>query len=122
MAVSLPITHPNKFEHTETLFKFLRSFSICGVLGGVLGQLIDRTITNLQGTRTDWGSAALFYCLQILLNGVAFFALFKAIKFSAPEGILTFDDWISGTFQGLIFATTVYQVQEQLSANFKILI
>jgi len=34
---------------------------------------------------------------------------------------MTFDDWISGTFQGLIFATTMYQVQAQLSNNFKLI-
>ena len=122
MAVSLPITHPNKFEHTETLFKFMQSFVICGIAGGLVGQLIDRSIVNLQGNRTGWWSAAAFYTLQIVINGVMFYGLFKTIKFTSPEGILTFDDWVSGTFQGLIFATTVYQVQEQISANFKILI
>lgn len=122
MAVSLPLTHPNKFEHTETLFKFMQSFVICGLAGGIVGQLLDRTIVNLQGNRTGWWSSALFYSLQIIFNGLTFYALFKAIKFTSPEGILTFDDWVSGTFQGLIFATTVYQVQEQLSANFKVLI
>ena len=122
MAFTLPLTHPNKFQHTESLFKFMQSFLICGLAGGVVGQLIDRTITNLQGNRTGWWTAASFYTIQIVFNGLLFFALFKGIKFSSPEGVLTFDDWVSSTFQGLIFATTVYQVQEQISANFKLLI
>lgn len=122
MAVSLPLTHPNKFEHTETLYKFMQSFVICGLAGGLVGQLIDRSIVHLQGNRTSWWSAAAFYTLQIILNGVMFYALFKSIKFTAAEGVLSFDDWVSSTFQGLIFATTVYQVQDQISANFKVLI
>jgi len=122
MAIALPITHPNKFEHTETAFKFIQSFLICGLAGGLVGQVIDRSVVNLQGDRRGWWSAAAFYTLQILINGLIFYGLFKLIKFTAPEGTLTFDDWISGTFQGLIFATTVYQVQEQISANFKVLI
>jgi hypothetical protein len=34
-------------------------------------------------------------------------------------GSMTFDDWIGGTFQGLIFATTVYSAQDQIPFNLK---
>jgi hypothetical protein len=55
------------------------------------------------------------------MNGLVFYILFTNLHFHSPfTGIsMTFDDWMSGTYQGLIFATTMYQVQEQISVNFK---
>jgi hypothetical protein len=124
MSVPEPPQHPNEFEHKESLPKFLALFLFYGILGGTLGQLIDRGISKLQGELEGWRYAALFYALQILLNGFVFFTLFKTVHFNFPSlrrggGKMTFDDWMSSTFQGLIFATTMYQVQDQISVNFK---
>jgi hypothetical protein len=90
-----------------------------GCLGGIVGHLIDKTTTDLQGSRTSRLQSALFYCVQILLNGLLFYVAFKTITFKQAEGVLTFDDWVGGTFQGVIFATTLYSVQNQLTVNGK---
>lgn len=118
-----PPQHPNDFEHSESLIKFLGFFLFYGFLGGAIGQLIDRTVSKLQGGLVGWRYGILFYTLQILLNGLAFFILFKTVHFNSTYRghKMTFDDWLSGTFQGVIFATTMYQVQEQISFNFKLI-
>ena len=41
------------------------------------------------------------------------------VTLSANAKTMTFDDWMGGTFQGLIFATTIYSAQDQLPLNLK---
>ncbi len=122
--MSDPPKHANDFENSESIVRFLSYFLFYGFLGGAFGQLIDRGISKLQGDQDGWIHALLFYALQILLNGLVFFTLFKTTHFHSPASgkIMTFDDWMSSTFQGLVFATTMYQVQDQISINFKRLI
>ena len=126
MAVPPPLKHPNEFEHTESLIKFFGTYVFYGLLGGVVGRCIDKLIADLQKGRRDRWYSLQYLSLQILLNGIVFYAMFKfifvrggVIRFSPVEGAMTFDDWISGTFQGLIFATTIYAAQDQLPYNLK---
>jgi len=116
-----PPKHPNAFEHTETYLPFLGYFLMYGFLGGVVGRQVDYIVTKIQ-KNDDRLSSFLFICLQIALNGTAFFILFKTLKFNRGGFQMTFDDWISSTFQGLIFATTLYSVQTALTTNFQTLI
>ena len=117
-----PPAHPNKFEHTETLIKFLGYFVLYGFIGGIVGRCIDFSIAKIKGTRDEKLFALLMIILQIVFNGLFFYFVFKIYKFRGGSVELTFDDWISSTFQGLIFATTLYSVQDQLMINFKILV
>ena len=126
MAVPPPPKHPNEFEHTESLIKFFGTYVFYGLLGGVVGRCIDKLIADLQKGRRDRWYSLQYLSLQILLNGIVFYAMFKfifvrggVIRLSPVEGAMTFDDWISGTFQGLIFATTIYAAQDQLPYNLK---
>ena len=116
-----PPKHPNAFEHTEKYLPFLSYFIMYGCIGGLIGRLIDHIIDSLQKNQ-DRLSATLFIILQIALNGTAFYILFRTMTFKRRYIEMTFDDWISSTFQGLIFATTFYSVQTALTTNFQILI
>jgi len=116
-----PPKHPNAFEHTEQYLPFLSYFVLYGSVGGLIGRIIDYIVAHLQKKEDKW-NAIVFIILQIALNGTAFYVLFKTMKFERPSGAMTFDDWISSTFQGLIFATTFYSVQTKLTTNFQILI
>lgn len=116
-----PPRHPNEFEHSEKYSSFIFFFIGYGIIGGLLGRIIDHVIARLQKKFDRW-SASLFIALQIAMNGTAFYLLFKTIKFERGSVVMTFDDWMSSTFQGLIFATTLYSVQTALTTNFQILI
>ena len=116
-----PPKHPNAFEHTEKYLPFLMYFILYGCVGGLIGRVLDYIVKTLQ-KKQDRLHAIIFIIFQIALNGTAFYFLFKTIKFKRISGIMTFDDWMSGTFQGLIFATTFYSVQTALTENFQIVI
>jgi hypothetical protein len=103
----------------ESAPTFLRYFVFYGCVGGIVGHLIDKAVSSIQGTQTSRLQSALYYILQILFNGIFFFIAFKTITFKQKDGVLTFDDWVSGTFQGVIFGTTLYSVQNQLAINGK---
>jgi hypothetical protein len=49
------------------------------------------------------------------VNGLFLFLALKLIKISK----LSFDDWTSGTFQGIIFLMIFFSVQENLYLNAK---
>lgn len=126
MTIPLPDKHPNEFEHTESIIKFFATYIFYGLLGGVLGRIIDKIVADLQKGRRDRWYSLLFLSLQILLNGIVFFAMFKLVfvksgvfRLTVVDGAISFDDWMSGTFQGLIFATTIYAAQDQLPYNLK---
>ena len=119
--IAEPPQHPNEFEHSEKYVSFILHFIMYGVIGGLLGRIIDHIVAKLQ-TRYDRWAAVLFIILQIAMNGTAFFFLFRTMTFTRGKSTMTFDDWISSTFQGLIFATTLYSVQTALTNNFQILI
>jgi hypothetical protein len=124
--VAPPPKHPNEYEHSETIVKFFLTYLFYGLLGGFIGRLIDKTVVHLQGRRTGRLNCILFSGLQISLNSLIFYAMFKLIfvrngtfTLTSSDNTMTFDDWMSGTFQGLIFATTIYSAQDQLPLNLK---
>lgn len=103
--------HTNKFEHRQTLFKFVSSFVFYGFLGNLLGGLLNYCIVKIQGENPKKLNCAftLLYSLGIL--GVIFFVALKVKK-----GIL-FDDWLYDTFVGFIFAVTFFNAFQSLSEN-----
>jgi hypothetical protein len=40
--------------------------------------------------------------------------LLRTVKFSNQYGFITFDDWLSGTFGGIIFTATFFSSQTNL--------
>lgn len=112
-----PPKHPNAFEHKESTVNFLSYFLFYGLIGGLIGRVVDFVILKIQKSKGRFASLG-FLALQILLNGLVFLAAFKTILFRNKNDTLTFDDWISSTFQGLIFATTYYSAQDALTKNF----
>lgn len=117
-----PPKHPNKFEHTENIVFFLGFFVLYGFVGGIVGRLLDFSVAKIKGSHDEKLYAAAMILLQIIFNGLFFYLVFRIYRFRFGNVELTFDDWISSTFQGLIFATTLYSVQDQLMVNFKILV
>jgi hypothetical protein len=113
MSIVNPPKHPNIFEHTEALPRFMLLFVLYGTLGGVLGRITDKAAASIKPqTRIN---KALVFLLQLLINSATFYFAFHSIKIQK----LAVDDWVSGTFQGIIFITTFYTVQEELLANLK---
>jgi hypothetical protein len=124
--VKTPPSHANEYEHTSSILKFFGTYVFFGLLGGVVGRIVDKIVVHAQNGRTSRASSIFFTLLQILFNGIIFFTLFKIVfirdgifTFISTEKTMTFDDWLSGTFQGLIFATTIYSAQDQLPLNLK---
>ena len=83
---------------------------------------------HVQNRRSGRFNSVLYSGFQILLNSIFFYAMFKLVfikninglvTLSANSKTMTFDDWMGGTFQGLIFATTIYSAQDQLPLNLK---
>ena len=83
----------------------------------LLGRSIDIIITQFH---TDKKSGSFFLgLLQLFINGLVLYTAFKLITFRFGREVLTLDDWMSSTFQGLIFVTTLYSVQNNIYENFK---
>lgn len=115
--MSSPNTHPNVNEHYNKPVKFIGLYIISGIIATILGGVIEKLVTYFQkdGELQPGKFNALFYLLlQLLLNGLAFYAMFRLITFSNKFGVITFDDWLSGTFQGIIFTTTFFSSQTNL--------
>ena len=83
---------------------------------------------HVQNRRSGRFNSVLYSGFQILLNSIFFYAMFKLVFIKNINGLvtlyansktMTFDDWMGGTFQGLIFATTIYSAQDQLPLNLK---
>jgi hypothetical protein len=124
--VKSPPSHANEYEHTEPIVKFFGTYVLFGLLGGVIGRIVDKIIVHAQNGRTGRANSIFFTLLQILFNGIIFYSLFKVVfiregifTFISTNKTMTFDDWLGGTFQGLIFATTIYSAQDQLPYNLK---
>jgi hypothetical protein len=119
MSIKPPPAHPNIFEHTESLPVFLGYFLLYGFLGAFIGRSIDYAVKKIQNGKESKQTSFWSAILQILMNGTIFYLAFKLLLFKRGPNELTFDDWVSSTFQGLIFVTTIYSVQEELTKNIK---
>lgn len=108
-----PPKHPNQFEHVSDFPRFVALFILFASLGAVLGRLIDKSIALIEPkTRAEKAGLFLF---QVFISASMFFLAFRVVKLDK----LFFDDWLSGTFQGIIFITTFYAMQEELFLNLK---
>jgi hypothetical protein len=108
-----PPKHPNQFEHVSNYPRFVGLFVLFASLGAVLGRLIDKSIALIEPTSR--AEKAGLFALQVFISATMFFIAFRIIKLDK----LFFDDWLSGTFQGIIFVTTFYAMQEELFLNLK---
>jgi H+/Cl- antiporter ClcA len=117
--INLPPEHSNEFEHREKFIPFLLYFLFYGFVGGIIGRLLDSFISALKHDDDSKQKSVLLYFLQLLINGIFFFIAFKTITIKSKyyNYSLSLDDWIGSTFQGLIFATTMYSMQNNLYVN-----
>jgi hypothetical protein len=114
-----PSKHPNAFEHKENVITFLSYFLYYGFLGAFIGRSIDKSLSLLKKNNDSRLKLFGLFLLQILVNGIFFYITFKTIIIKSKTGELTIDDWISSTFQGLVFVTTLYGVQNNIYENIK---
>jgi hypothetical protein len=109
--------HINLYEHRYSIAKFVGSFIVFAALGTVAGGLLDRLIVRVQSNQTEKVSCAKFLGLNLLIDGLAFYAILALKKNGIP-----FDDWLMGTFDGFIFALCLFNTQEKLTANMQCLV
>lgn len=116
MSGDLPNQHPNYTEHQEAAFQFIAKFVLSGFLATILGGALEKLISYFQkdGVQTGKFYNILFLTIQLALNSIIFLVLLKFVTFKNKYGKITFDDWLSGTFQGIIFATTFFSSQTNL--------
>jgi hypothetical protein len=112
-----PPTHPNSFEHSENYWSFVGYFLLYGAAGAIIGRTIDYIVSSLDNSKTDRLTSFWLVVLQLLINGSLFYLFFQFLLLKRGGNELTFDDWVSSTFQGLIFITTMYSVQDHISKN-----
>ena len=112
-----PNKHPNFNEHKDSPLKFIYLFVISGLAATFLGGILEKIIFYClkDGELPDGKWINLFYLFfQLVLNSIVFFLMFRFISFRNKFGTLTFDDWLSGTFQGIIFTATFFSSQTNL--------
>lgn len=109
--------HINLYEHRYSLVRFVGTFVIFAALGTVSGGLLDKLMNRIQGTTTDKGSCAKFLFVNVVINGFSLYLLLTLKRTG-----LQFDDWLMGTFNGFIFALTLFNAQEKLTKNMQCLI
>ena len=114
-----PPKHSNEFEHREKFITFIAYFLFYGFIGGFIGRSIDYSISMLDNENDSKQKKIFLFGIQLLLNAIFFFLAFRIITFKSKiyNYSLSLDDWIGSTFQGLIFATTMYSMQNNLYVN-----
>jgi hypothetical protein len=83
----------------------------------VLGGALEKLVTYLQKDgelQTGRFYNIWFLSIQLLLNSIVFLLMLKFITFKNKYGKISFDDWLSGTFQGIIFTTAFFSSQTNL--------
>jgi hydrogenase-4 membrane subunit HyfE len=103
-----PPQHANAFEHTEKIQSFLFMTITFGFAGILLGRFIDKQLQKIDATHPIFDTF-----LQLLINAMLLYFAFKVIKLSN----LSFDDWSSSTFRGIVFLTMFFSVQDNLYTN-----
>ena len=78
-----------------------------------LGRVIDKTVSSLQGNEHTKVEKALFFLLQMTVNAILIYIGFKTLRLHK----LSLDDWIGSTFQGVLFVTMCFSVQDNFYAN-----
>lgn len=110
----LPNPHSNVDEHKYKFFTFLFSCIITGLLGVIAGGSIQKVMSYIipnQEIPNDQWKVFAYLVLQLLFISVFFFVLFHVITLNNILGPITFDDWISGSFQGIFFSLTFFSAQ-----------
>jgi len=113
----VPNEHPNYNEHKNSPFLFILWFVISGFFATILGGALEKLVTYFQKDgQLQPGKFynILFLTFQLTLNSIVFFLLLKFLTFKNKFGTISFDDWLSGTFQGIIFTTTFFSSQTNL--------
>lgn len=111
--------HSNRFEHRQSLTRFLVNFFVYAFLGILLGGLIDRVVAKVRGDLNSKWRCLSALSAQLAVTGTAFYIL---VKLSETQNLnflfgLMFDDWMMGTWQGFIFALTFFGTQQSLTDN-----
>jgi hypothetical protein len=109
--------HANFNEHKDAPFKFIFWFLVSGFIATILGGALEKLVTYFQkdGELQTGKMLNIFYlCIQLALNSIVFYILFTFLQFKKKFGKISFDDWLSGTFQGIIFTATFFSSQTNL--------
>jgi ABC-type methionine transport system permease subunit len=118
MSASLnPNQHPNYNEHKNAPVSFVVWFVVSGFIATILGGALEKLVTYLQKDgqlQTGKLYNIFFLTIQLILNSIVFLILLKYITFKNKFGKISFDDWLSGTFQGIIFTTAFFSSQTNL--------
>lgn len=103
--------HVNKYEHRDSIYKFMQVFFMSGFLGLFIGGLFDYIVRHAEGTEPSKPRCFGYLTLQFAFTGLFFYfaLLYK-------RGI-SFDDWMMSTFAGFIFALSFFTVQQTLTNN-----
>ena len=112
-----PNQHPNYNEHKDSSVSFLVWFVFSGFLATILGGALEKLVTYFQKDgqlQPGKLNNILFLIFQLMLNSIVFILLLKFVTFKNKFGKISFDDWLSGTFQGIIFTTTFFSSQTNL--------
>ena len=103
--------HTNLYEHRESILKFVGYFVIYGILGVVLGGLLDYFVGKAQGTTPSKIVCGGWLVGLLAINAVVFYVLLLVKK-----GI-KFDDWMMSTFVGFVFSLCFFTAQSRLASN-----
>lgn len=102
--------HYNLYEHKLSPLQFILRVALFGILGVVLGGLINalmRVIHN--GSSNRWVCSG-FVAIQIVVIA----ALFAIASLLIGSSI---DDWVMATWTGFLFALTFFASQSTLNQN-----
>lgn len=108
----------NREEHSFTVLRFVVQLVFFGLIGALVGGLINYSIIKLQGhspTSTSWGHSFWYVFLQLFfISAVAY----MSIHFISRN----FDDWIWSSFSGMMFWLIFISSQSRLMSNLSILV
>jgi hypothetical protein len=112
-----PNQHPNYNEHKNSPVSFVFWFVVSGFVATILGGALEKLVTYFQKDgqlQTGKFYNIFFLTIQLILNSIVFLILLKFISFKNKFGKISFDDWLSGTFKGIIFTTAFFSSQTNL--------
>jgi hypothetical protein len=105
----------NLYEHKSKFSVFVGRILLWGLIGAVIGGVLERLILILQGKNRE--SQPRLKCLgfsvvSLLIIATTFYVTLRIVS-------RTFDDWLMGTISGFTFALTFFDSFESLGDNVK---
>jgi tetrahydromethanopterin S-methyltransferase subunit D len=104
------VFHTNKNEHKIHPFRFILRIGFFGLLGVVLGGLLNWAINRIKNDYTNRWTCSGILVLQMFT--ISFIFWIASFLLGA-----TIDDWVMNTWAGFLFALTFFTAQSSLSNN-----